>query len=164
MSGPEIVKAAQAVQAVWDLWRSRLNTALLQADIRYCSEDALRLHAWGRNVERYPGEPVELWRARVLHAITAVQRAGSKAGLEYILSIHGIVGVGVRERVVGEDWDIVFVELDQVGFAVATELIDTILERWGRTCRRHIPTYRTPVELHLLPSSASFAEHMELAS
>ncbi|HEX7927331.1 MAG TPA: hypothetical protein VF678_07055, partial [bacterium] len=58
LRGTEIKKLADAVRATWGLWLARLDLALQQADIRFCSEEALALHAQDRQIDRYPGEPV----------------------------------------------------------------------------------------------------------
>jgi hypothetical protein len=164
LKGEEIRKLADAFRAVWALWIARLDLALLQADIRFCCEAALALHAEDRQVPRHPGEPLELWRNRVLHAFTAAKEAGSRRGLEFILGVHGVLDFIVSERVPGEDWDIVFVELDPVSFSTDTAILDRIFERWGRTCRRHFVTFKTPDTLYLGTPEYSDLLSVEIAT
>ena len=148
LKGPEALKLAAAVKAFFTRWENWLGEVAPQADIANCSPAALELHAWERGVARLPGESEALWRERVRHAITAAIESGSKKGLELILGVHGVLNFQVLERVEGDDWDIVRIELDPVSLSADSDLLGKIFTEWGRVCRRYIISYTVPVPVY----------------
>jgi len=148
LSGAEIKLLADAAQAFWQRWEDWLSQVTGIVDITTCPEAALALHAWERGIARLPGEPVAVWRDRVLHAITTAIDSGSKRGLEFILGVYGVLGFQVLERVAGDDWDIIRIELDPVSLSADSELLGRVFTEWGRVCRRYIVGYTVPVPVY----------------
>ena len=148
LKGTEPLKLAAAAKAFFTRWETWLNEVPAQADIANCSPVALELHAWERGIARLPGESEALWRERVRHAITTAVESGSKKGLKFILGVYGVLNFQVLERVVGDDWDIVRIELDPVSLSADSVLLGRIFNEWGRVCRRYIVSYTVAVPVH----------------
>ena len=158
MSGPQSLAVARAARAYWARVEDWLAQALGQADIRTCTPAALRQHADDRGVTRLPGEAEALWRERVRHAITVSQNSGTRAGLEYILTVYGVSGFTIQERVAGRPWNEIQIALDPAALNGAdSTVLDRIFQEWGRVCRRYVVTYyQTSTETIF---AECFAEH-----
>lgn len=93
--------------------------------------------AWERDIQRYNNEPEELYRLRVKHAYQNARDAGSVAGFKAIWARCGLGEVNVIERIDGEDWDIVLLSADVTTISKNETLINLLIEKYGRTCRRY---------------------------
>ena len=137
MNGTEALKLAAASESFWAWVKGLLDEAAKQLDISQCSMEALKAHAIDRHVERLPGESVASWRTRVQHALATAQKSGSRAGLEYILTVYGVSAFDIQERVPSQDWDIIDIVLDPDALSGAsTEVLDKVFAKFGNTCRR----------------------------
>ena len=156
MAGPEAKALAKASGDYWARPEDWLGQATDQLDIATCTSEALRAHAADRQIARLPGEPEDLWRKRVLHAVTVARESGSRAGLEAILDAYGVLGYSILERQPGVDWDIIEVRLDpdQLNGATTT-LLDRIFHEWGRVCRRYVVTHITEAPTYLIGSEVT---------
>ncbi|WP_221800407.1 phage head spike fiber domain-containing protein [Oceanobacter mangrovi] len=95
------------------------------------------LLAWERDITRYTGEPESLYRLRVEHAYANAKDAGSTAGFVRIWERLGLGSCFIVERPEDDDWDIVYIDMDPAVFAGNETLIMTMLNQYGRTCRRY---------------------------
>jgi len=90
-----------------------------------------------RDVQRFTGEPEELYRLRVKYAYANVKDAGTVAGFKAIWQRLGLGDVEVSERVDSWDWDIVLLTVEAQQIADNAELMNLLIEKYGRTCRRY---------------------------
>ena len=119
-----------------------------QFDIDTAALFVVDLIAWERDVQRFNGEPEWLYRLRVKHAYANARDAGTVAGFYRIWQRMGLGYLQVRERIEGRDWDIVELLINEKGIAENSGLLDIIVEKYGRTCRRYEWT-----TMHQLPFS-----------
>ncbi|CAK2096735.1 Phage tail protein [Vibrio crassostreae] len=120
-------------QMVW----SWLLFPLRQMDALTCSEKTLELMAWDRDIKRFEGEPLSLFRKRVKYAAVNAKDAGSVAGFKRIFERLGIGIVTFKEREQTAQWDVCTIELTDEDIANNTKLVQTLIEQYGRTCRRY---------------------------
>lgn len=144
MGGEECSKLSRAAHG----WFSRLGEwAALparQLDPLTCTPTVLDLLAWQRNVTTYKGEPERLYRLRVAHAYANARDAGSVAGWGRIFQRLELGGVALEERVAGQDWDIIGVVVDDTAFPDQQNVLEIIVQEYGRTCRRYRFISRIP--------------------
>ena len=88
---------------------------------------------------------------RVKHAFTSARDSGSRAGLEIVLTIHGLLGFTITERDPAQDWDVILIELDPTQLSMDSDNLNRVLHRWGRLCRRYAPTYRMTASAAIAP-------------
>ncbi|MEZ9620183.1 MULTISPECIES: phage tail protein [Vibrio] len=120
-------------QMVW----SWLLFPLRQMDALTCSEKTLELMAWDRDIKRFEGEPLSLFRKRVKYAAVNAKDAGSVAGFKRIFERLGIGIVTFKEREQEAQWDVCTIELTDDDIANNNKLAQTLIEQYGRTCRRY---------------------------
>ncbi|WP_027369149.1 phage tail protein [Desulfocurvibacter africanus] len=108
-----------------------------QLDPLTCSPVILDLLAWQRNVTPYAGEPERLYRLRVAHAYANARDAGSVAGWRRIFQRLELGGVSLEERVANQDWDIIGVVVDDARMPDQQNVLELIINEYGRTCRRY---------------------------
>jgi len=118
------------------LWRW-LTHPLRQTDPLTCSESLLNLHSWDTNINRFKGEPIEIYRKRVKYALINGQSAGSKEGFASIFERMGLHVISQKERQLGMDWDIITIELAETGTPADMDLLFALISQYGRTCRRY---------------------------
>lgn len=144
MGGEECSKLARAAHS----WFTRLGEwAALparQLDPLTCTSTVLDLLAWQRNVTTYQGEPERLYRLRVAHAYANARDAGSVAGWGRIFQRLELGGVALEERVPGQDWDVIGVVVDDTAFPDRQNVLEIIVQEYGRTCRRYRFISRIP--------------------
>ena len=137
MNKGEVAKLAQAAHrwfsllGAWALW------PLQQLDPMTCREGVLDLIAWQRDISRFKDEPLGLYRLRVRHAFVNARDAGSVEGFKQIFKRLGIGYVEFEERIEGRDWDVVAIRLSDNQFAENEGLLSTLIQHYGRTCRRY---------------------------
>lgn len=122
---------------------------LHQFDPLTCSEALLNLMAWERDITRFDGEPLALYRRRVSYAFINAQQAGEVAGFIAIFERLGIGYVELLERQEGIDWDVITVRVTDSQIADNSDLLLEIIRKYGRTCRRYRFEVITPLDLHL---------------
>lgn len=110
---------------------------LRQLDPMTCSESVLTLIAWGRNTERLNNEPIALFRKRVKFAFINAKDAGEVKGFKNIFERLGIGYVDIHERQDAVNWDVINIEVADTDLANSPELLQSIIEVYGRTCRRY---------------------------
>lgn len=137
LDGAEATKLKAAAQAWWDRAEAWMTWPLLQMDPETCHVQILDLLAWQRDISRYRGEPLSLYRLRVKYAFANAKDAGSTAGFKRIFQRLGIGALEIRERQPDRDWDVVQLLLSDEQLSDFSTLLDIIVDQYGRTCRRY---------------------------
>ncbi|WP_163832253.1 phage tail protein [Spartinivicinus ruber] len=149
LGGSELNKLTRICEQFYGEVESWLRWPLSQLDPSTCSEGVLNLLAWQRDISRFKGEPLSLFRKRVQYAFINNVDAGSTAGVKRILERLGVGYCEVDERTPGLDWDIITLKLSDSQLAQHPELLSIILQMYGRTCRRYVFSTITPVKLFI---------------
>jgi Phage tail protein (Tail_P2_I). len=125
-----------------DLWFDKITDYLSwlnrQIDADTAPLELLDLLAWQRDIDRLPGEDEDLYRRRVKYALVNAKDAGSKRGFERIWNRLGLGEIRQTERFDSENWDVIRLQIDEYVFGKYVGLFDTLLEQYGRTCRRYV--------------------------
>lgn len=133
----EVRKIADLFAKWWDYTLRAVKFPFNLLDEEHCSERILNLIAYQRDVERFDGEPLELFRKRVKYAFLNAKDAGSNAGFIRIFERLGIGYVEIEERFDVENWDVIKIRVSDSQLAKKTELLNLIIRKYGRTCRRY---------------------------
>lgn len=137
LDGDEITKLKASAQAWWESVEDWMRWPLLQLDAETCHLVVLDLLAWQRDITRFRGEPESLYRLRVKFAFINAVDAGSVAGFQRIFQRLGIGTVRISERQPDRDWDIVQLHLSDQQLSDFPQLLDLVVNQYGRTCRRY---------------------------
>lgn len=137
MDKGELEKIAHLFEKWWDEVIQLIKYPLTILDEEHCSERILNLIAYQRDVERFSGEPLTLYRKRVKYAFLNARDAGSKAGFIRIFERLGIGYVEIEERFDMENWDVIKIHVNDGQLAKNNELMNLIIRKYGRTCRRY---------------------------
>jgi len=137
LEGVELVKLRDAATAYWAKIEAWIKWPLTQFDALTCSEGILNLLAYQRDIQRFKDEPLDLYRKRVGFAYVNAEDAGSKIGFIRIFERLGIGYLEIDERVDPVDWDVVLLRLSDSQLSANMELLQKIIEKYGRTCRRY---------------------------
>lgn len=124
------------MQRFWQRVHGWLLWPLTQSDPLTCSVDVLHLLAWERRITRFRDEPLWLYRKRVAFAYVNAKDAGSTQGFINIFNRLGVPVISIAERQPDKDWDVVSIEIDDTAVSSAA-LLATIIQDYGRTCRRY---------------------------
>lgn len=128
---------SKGVFAFFKLMRGWLLYPLRHMDAPTCSEENLKLMAWDRDITRFEGEPLALFRKRVKYAAVNAKDAGSVAGFVRIFKRLGVGIVAFKERESAKEWDVCTIELTDGDISQNAKLVQTLIEQYGRTCRRY---------------------------
>lgn len=158
---------ARGIRGLWHTLRRALLLPLSALDARTCDATSLDLLAWERDITRFPGEPLDVYRLRVHHAFVNAQDAGGTAGFVRIFARFGITLTAQLERIPGMDWDVILLLLDEHTPQVQEQLASTLVAHYRRTCRRYgVGVTASAAHLHAAcPFAASFhtiTAHTEL--
>lgn len=135
--GAEVGKLRAAALAWWTRLGEWVRWPLSQLDPTTCTVRMLNLIAWQRDIDRFDGEPLSLFRLRVKHAYANAVDSGSVAGFKRILQRLGVGYVDVEERMDGVDWDVVALHISDSQLSKNQVLLNIIIRQYGRTCRRY---------------------------
>lgn len=124
------------MQSFWQRVKGWMLWPLTQSDPLNCSADMLNLLAWERRITRFRDEPLWLYRKRVAFAYVNAKDAGSTQGFINIFNRLGVPVLSIAERQPDRDWDVVSIEIDDTTISSAP-LMATIIQDYGRTCRRY---------------------------
>lgn len=147
MSGAELTKLKNAAVQWFELVLTWTKWPLMQFDPLQCSPGILNLIAWQRDIRRFQGESLELFRKRVAYAYANAQDAGSFEGFIKICYRLGIGHIATTERIPGWDWDVINIYLSDEQLSENPDLLKEIIQQYGRTCRRYNFVLETPVQL-----------------
>ena len=159
MTGAESTKLGKAAHAWFSMLGKAAAWSLDNRDPMTCDERTLNLLAWERCVRRYPGEPERLYRLRVTHAYANARDSGQTAGWGRIFERLELGGLSLAERVPGQDWDRVGIIADDSQFPDQQNVLEIIIDDYGRTCRRYYFDSRIPIPA--LAHVGRFSWHQE---
>ncbi|MGK4355008.1 hypothetical protein [Enterobacter cloacae] len=127
----------RTARTFWAEVYSWITWLLRQFDPLTCIEPVLNLIAYDRDISRFSGEPLSLYRKRVAYAFINARDAGSVEGFINIFARLGIGYVELVERQPDIDWDVIMVRVTDSQIADNTQLMIQIIRQYGRTCRRY---------------------------
>ncbi|OAT26533.1 hypothetical protein M976_02694 [Buttiauxella ferragutiae ATCC 51602] len=130
-------KLLRACVKFWSQVYDWITWPLKQFDPLTCAEPLLNLIAYERDITRFDGEPLSLYRRRVSFAFINAQQAGEIAGFIAIFERLGIGYVELLERQPEMDWDVIVVRVTDSQIASNSNLLLEIIRKYGRTCRRY---------------------------
>lgn len=130
-------KLLKAARKFWAQVYGWVTWPVSQFDPLTCSEPLLNLLAYDRDITRFNGEPLSLFRRRVAFAFINARDAGSVAGFISIFERLGIGYVELVERQPGIEWDVIQVRVSDSQIADNAQLLLQIIQQYGRTCRRY---------------------------
>ncbi|SOB60527.1 Phage protein [Pseudodesulfovibrio profundus] len=145
MSGAELTKLSKAAAIWFDQIMEWASWPAQQMDPETCVEPVLNLIAWQRDIDRFNGEPLELFRKRVKYAYVNARDAGSVEGFKRIFQRLGVGYIEIEERMPGRDWDVLAILLSDSQLADNQDLLQVLIQHYGRTCRRYEWTIITPL-------------------
>jgi hypothetical protein len=137
MKKGEPEKLLKAARKLWALVYGWVTWPVSQFDPLTCAEPLLNLLAYDRDITRFNGEPLALYRKRVAYAFINARDAGSVAGFISIFERLGIGYVELLERQPDIDWDVILVRVTDSQIADNAQLLIQIIRQYGRTCRRY---------------------------
>lgn len=137
MNKGEVAKLRNAAHWFWSGVYSWLLWPLRQIDPLTCNEELLDALAWQRDITRFNGEPIELYRKRVNFAFVNARDSGSKAGFNAIFKRLDMGELTQLERRPGIDWDVITLLLTDEQVSKYHYLLMIIIYQHGRTCRRY---------------------------
>ncbi|MRM13779.1 hypothetical protein GJJ29_21560 [Enterobacter cloacae subsp. dissolvens] len=137
MNKGEPLALLRTARTFWAEVYSWITWPLRQFDPLNCIEPVLNLIAYDRDISRFSGEPLSLYRKRVAYAFINARDAGSVEGFINIFERLGIGYVELVERQPGIDWDVIMVRVTDSQIADNTQLMIQIIRQYGRTCRRY---------------------------
>lgn len=133
----EFEKMRQAAVTFWQRFSDMLAWPAGQLDPMTAELELLHLLAWERDIQQIPFETEYLYRIRVKYALKFTKGAGSKEGWHFMFKKLGISKVGIEERMVHTDWDVVRLQILDSDLSKSPKLIENIIKQYGRTCRRY---------------------------
>ncbi len=140
---------AKGINAFWQRLKGWLLLPLAQQDPLTCSESLLALLAWERDIARFETEPLALFRKRVKFAFVNARDAGEVTGFKRIFERLGIGWCDIHERQQGAPWDVITIEVTDSSIANNQKLMETLIQHYGRTCRRYRFQVVYPVAGHI---------------
>lgn len=153
MDGAENTKLGNAAYRWFSLLGKAASWGVVSRDPMTCGPVALDMLAWERGIKRYEGESERLYRLRVNYAYENGRDAGGVNGWKRILKRLELLGnesdLVLRERMAGQDWDIVGIAFDDSRFAELQTVLEIIIEEYGRTCRRYRFISSIPQTVHV---------------
>ncbi|WP_227628559.1 leucine-rich repeat protein [Klebsiella oxytoca] len=137
MNKGEPLTLAHATHTWWQRVYDWITFPLAQIDADTCDEEMLSLLAYQRDIERFPGESLSLFRLRVKHAFPNAQDAASLAGFERIFARLEIGALQQLERQINYDWDVILLRINDEQLSRDNALMMRLVRQYGRTCRRY---------------------------
>ncbi|CBJ80156.1 conserved hypothetical protein [Xenorhabdus bovienii str. Jollieti] len=137
MDKGEPAKLLRAARAFWLSVYDWLTWPLAQLDAETCAAALLSMLAYQRDIQRFNGEPLPLFRKRVKYAFINARDAGSIAGFIAIFERLGVGYVELLERQPEIDWDVIILRVSDGQIAENPDLLMNIIRQYGRTCRRY---------------------------
>ncbi len=137
MSLGEPKKLAAAFATFWQKVAGWINFPLDNTDPLICPVPLLDLIAYQRDITRFEDEPLGLYRLRVNHAFENARDSGSLEGFAKIFERLQIGEIKQLERQPGIDWDVIIIRVNDNQLAINSTLMNEIIRKYGRTCRRY---------------------------
>lgn len=158
MNQGEVAKLAASARAFFSMLGDWAAWPVTQMDPATCGVRVLNLIAWQRDITRFDTEPLDLFRLRVKYAYANARDAGSVAGFKRIFQRLGIGYIEIEERMEGQDWDVINIRVSDSQLAENTTLMNTLVQHYGRTCRRYgwATITKINMEIHLVEFSNDY--------
>lgn len=137
MNKDEPATLLKAARRFWGQVYGWITWPLQQFDPLVCADPLLNLLAYDRDISRFNGEPLGLFRKRVAYAFVNAADAGSVQGFIAIFERLGIGYVELLEKQPDIDWDVITVKVTDSQIAENPDLLLQIIRQYGRTCRRY---------------------------
>lgn len=137
MNKGEPLTLAHTSKIWWERVYSWLTFPLAQIDVDTCNEQLLSLLAYQRDINRFSGESLSLFRLRVKYAFINAMDAGSKAGFAKIFERLEIGKIQQLERQLWLDWDVILLRINDAQLSRDNALMMSLIRQYGRTCRRY---------------------------
>ncbi|MCA6971216.1 phage tail protein [Pectobacterium carotovorum] len=137
MDKGEPAKLLRASKRYWQQVNDWMRWPLQQLDAETCPVPLLNVLAYQRDIERFNGEPLSLFRKRVKWAFINAQDAGSVAGFIRIFARLDVGAVELKERQAGYEWDVILVRINDEQLSTYNTLMMNLVMQYGRTCRRY---------------------------
>lgn len=137
MGHGELAKLARAFTNYWQIVQRALEFPLQKHDAKTAPIAIVDLLAWQRDVQRLEKEPEFIYRARVANAYSFARNGGETLGFKNMFAALGIDWCVIHERNDPVDWDVVTVETKSNDIANNGYLMDALIRKYGRTCRRY---------------------------
>lgn len=128
---------AEFINAWYQRVRGWIEWPLQQFDLENAELFFVDLIAAERKVQRYQGEAESLYRLRVKHAYQNAKDAGSVVGFKAIWQRLSLGEIEIKERMDGLEWDIIFLEMPLENTIGNERLLQLLVNKYGRTCRRY---------------------------
>ncbi len=135
--GEVLTTIADVADSFWNKVQSWLDKLSISIDPDTAPLQLLNLLAWQRDISRWPNETEELYRKRVKYALANAKDAGSKAGFQRIWERIGTGILTQTERIEGQDWDIIHLQIDGMD-SDSLLIVNEVIRQYGRTCRRYV--------------------------
>lgn len=133
----EVSKVKSLFEKWWQIGLYLVSFPLQIFDVMTAPEWLVNLIAYQRDIERFKGEPLELFRKRVHFAYINAEEAGSVQGFKNIFQRLEIGEVELIERFDEVNWDVIRLKLTDDQIAKNNKLLTAIVRKYGRTCRRY---------------------------
>ena len=133
----EVSKVKSLFEKWWAVGLNLVKFPLQIFDVLTAPEWLVHLIAYQRDIERFKDEPLDLFRKRVHYAYINAEDAGSVAGFKKIFERLGIGQVELIERFDEVNWDVIRLKLTDEQVSGNSELLTSIVRKYGRTCRRY---------------------------
>ena len=134
----------------WFTWlKNIISFPVQQFDSETAVLALVDLIAWERNIERFNNEPEWLYRKRVKYAYQNSKDAGSNEGFIKIWNRFELGYIEIEERIEGRDWDVIGINISDNVISKTPELLDILIESYGRTCRRYEWTVMTTLKTNV---------------
>ena len=159
LSGPELTKLKQAAETWFKEMADWARWPLNQLDPETCEISFLNLLAWQKGMQQFKTEPLTLFRKRVKHAHANAIDAGSAIGFQRIFDRLGLGTVEINERVPGKDWDVIILRISQSAISQNAELMNWLIQTYGRTCRRYEWDFITTLEWQIKTGSFQWDQY-----
>lgn len=150
MAAGNVKQYSEFLNSWFEYVRGLLLFPVQQFDAEAANIYLVDLLAWQRDIVRFNQEPEWLYRRRVKHAYANARDAGTAAGFAKIWQRMELGFLEIQERIDGRDWDIVELTVTESTIAQQPELLDIIIEKYGRTCRRYEWTTKTNLKAQVL--------------
>lgn len=137
MNKGEVSKVRSLFLKWWQIGLKIVQFPLNLFDEDTAPEWLINLIAYQRDIERFKGEPLDLFRKRVKYAFINAEEAGSVQGFKNIFERLGIGEVELIERFDEVNWDVIRLKLTDDQIAANNTLLTSIVRKYGRTCRRY---------------------------
>ncbi|MEI7194499.1 phage tail protein [Pectobacterium versatile] len=137
MDNGEPAKLLRASKRYWQQVNDWMRWPLQQLEAETCPVPLLNVLAYQRDIERFNGEPLSLYRKRVKWAFINAQDAGSVAGFIRIFARLDVGAVELKERQAGYEWDVILVRINDEQLSTYNTLMMNLVRQYGRTCRRY---------------------------